>query len=133
MQCALPRLIGLFIALTLISGCGTTRIAKTEEVAGMVIDAQTLQPIEGARVMFVDRKDTLTTTDAGGDFICGPGYMEIPIRLDFQLTFGPETRLQVSAKGYQTTVVQAYPRVEWTHKSQMPLPKVLVVRLEPAG
>src|SRR5262245_30675336 len=113
-----------------LSGCETTRIAKTEVVAGIVQDAKTKKPIVGAKVMFLDRKDTITKTDARGEFICGPGYMQVPIELGFPLTFAPETRIQISAAGYQTKVMQAYPRVEWTQKSQTSKPKVLVINLQ---
>jgi len=112
------------------SGCETTRIRKTEVVAGLVVDAKTKAPIAGAKVMFLDRPDTITTTDGSGEFICGPGYMKVPFELGFPLTFGPETRIQISAKGYQTAVVQAYRRVEWTRKNQMPEPKVKVIELQ---
>lgn len=127
--CGAAVILGL-MGLGLLSGCETTRIAKTEVVAGLVVDAKTKAPIAGAKVMFLDRKDTLTTTDKKGEFICGPGYMQVPIELGFPLTFAPETRIKISADGYDTKVVQAYPRVEWTQKSQMKRPKVLVVNLQ---
>jgi hypothetical protein len=122
--------LGFLAAMLLLAGCGTTRIAKTEAVVGIVIDSKTQRPIPGARVMFLDRKDTITTADSEGEFICGPGYMEVPIKLDFPATFAPDTRIKVSAPGYETRVIQAYPRVEWTQKTQMKRPKVLIVRLE---
>ncbi len=122
---ALLVLLGLVLA-----GCESTRIRKTEVVAGIVVDSKTKAPIAGAKVMFLDRKDTLTKTDKNGEFICGPGYMQVPFELGFPLTFGPETRIQISAKGYQTQIVQAYRRVEWTKKNQMPAPKVKVIELE---
>lgn len=120
----------LFALAVLTAGCETTRIAKTEVVAGIVVDARTKAPIAGAKVMFLDRKDTLTTTDKNGEFICGPGYMHVPIELGFPLTFGPETHIQVWAKGYKKQIIQAYRRVEWTNKNQMPPPKVKVIELQ---
>lgn len=133
----LPRLLlrlGLAAACLVPSaGCETTRIMKTEVVAGLVIDARTRAPIAGAEVMFLDRRDTLTVTDGKGEFICGPGYMKVPVELAIPVTLAPETRIRVSARGYVTRVIQAYPRVEWTRKSQMKKPGVLVVRLEAAS
>jgi hypothetical protein len=116
----------------LFAGCETTSIQKTLTVAGLVVDSKTKKPIPGAKVMFLDRKDTLTTTNRDGEFICGPGYMKVPfeIPLGTYITLTPETRIQVTAKGYERKVLQAYRRVEWTNKNQMPPPKVLVIALQ---
>lgn len=118
------------VAALLLAGCETTRIQKTEVVAGIVIDSGNQKPVAGAKVMFLDRRNTVTTTNENGKFICGPGYMQVPMELGFPLTFGPETRIKISAPGYVTKVVQAYPRVEWTQKNQMKRSKVLMVRLD---